>query len=245
MIPPGTPGSGFAELIHERHADGLLVSGPLREETELLQIHAEGAPVVLLGHMPGQDIPSVDIDNFTGAATATQHLLHLGHRRIGLITNADPAYSASADRLSGYRQSLEDAGVKYEPELVAYGNFTPRSGYQAMEELLALPEPPTAVFIASDTVALGGLQAARQSGRRVPDDLAIVGFDDIPLAGFVEPPLTTIHLPANGLGRGAAEMLIRIINGEKPIRDPHMLLETQLIVRKSSGAHQETIANTP
>jgi DNA-binding LacI/PurR family transcriptional regulator len=161
-------------------------------------------------------------------------LLSLGHTRVGLITNADPVYTAAADRLAGYRQALEAAGLTYTAELVRYGNFTPQSGAAAMSELLALPQPPTAVFVASDTVAFGAMQAARRSGRHLPDDLALVGFDDVSLSAFVDPPLTTVRLPAFGLGWGAAEILNRLITGEE-VQTSQLILDTELIVRESSG----------
>ena len=115
-----------------------------------------------------------------------------------------------------------------------YGNFTPQSGVEAMAQLLDLTQQPSAVFVASDTVALGALQAVRRSGRRVPDDLALVGFDDVPLAAFIDPPLTTVRLPAFGLGWGAAEMLHRLITGDE-LRVSQLILDTELIVRESSG----------
>jgi LacI family transcriptional regulator len=234
-IPPGDATGAYARLVRERHVDGIVLSGPRFDDQELLKIHAEGAHVVLLGQLPTTDIPFVDVDTIGGARIATQHLVNLGHRHIALITNAPPAYTASADRLTGYRQVLETAGIAYHETLVRHGNFTPQSGFSAMSDLLSLDPHPTAVFVASDTVALGALQAIRQYGLRVPQDLALVGFDDISLAEFVAPPLTTVHLPAYGLGWGAADLLIRLIAGEE-IRDPHVVLETELVVRESCGS---------
>jgi LacI family transcriptional regulator len=171
-------------------------------------------------------------------------LLEHGHRRIGLITNAPPAYTASTDRLGGYRQALENAGVPFDPELVRYGDFTWQGGQAAMQDLLALSPAPTAVFIASDTVALGGLRAIRMAGLRVPEDIAIVSFDDIPMAEFIEPPLTTIRLPAFGLGWGAAELLIRLITAEDPVHNSQVLLETELVTRASCGQHAAPILSS-
>jgi DNA-binding LacI/PurR family transcriptional regulator len=237
-IPPEDKAGAYTRLIRERHVDGIVLSGPRFDDPALLQIHAEGAPVVLLGQLPNTSIPFVDVNNVGGARVATAHLLGLGHRRIAFITNAPLAYTASADRLAGYRQALADASLPYDEALVRYGNFTPQSGQGAMAELLAVTPRPTAVFVASDTVALGALHTIRQHDLRVPEDLALVGFDDIPLAEFVVPPLTTIRLPAAGEGWGAAELLIRLIEGEDEIRNPQVLLETELIVRESCGAHR-------
>jgi LacI family transcriptional regulator len=233
-IPLDAEAGAYTRLIRERHVDGIILSGPRSDDQDLLRIYSEGAPVVLMGRLPSTDIPFVDVDNVGGALTATRHLIELGHRRIGLITNADPEYTASADRLSGYRQALESAGLTYDQTLIRYGDFTPDGGDAAMSDLLQVAPRPTAIFIASDTVALGALRAIRRAGLHVPDDLAIVGFDDVPLIDLIDPPLTTVRLPAYGLGWGAADMLIRLI-GKENIAQPFVTLETELIIRKSSG----------
>ena len=233
-IPPEDQTGAYTRLIRERHVDGIVLSGPRFDDQELLRIHAEGAPVVLMGQLPNTDLPFVDVDNVGGAETATRHLIALGHRRIALITNADPDYTASVDRLAGYRRALEAADIPYDESLVRYGDFTSRGGATAMTSLLRLKPPPTGVFVASDTGALGALQAIRNNGLRVPEDLAMVGFDDAPPSEFIEPPLTTIRLPAYGLGWAAADMLMRLVVGEQ-IRQPAVILETELIVRKSCG----------
>ncbi len=234
-VPPEDKTGAYIRLIRERHVDGIILSGPRFDDQELLKIHQEGEHVVLLGQLPGTGIPFIDVDNLGGARTATQHLIDLQHRRIALITNASPAYTASTDRLEGYRLALQEAGIDYDASLVRYGNFTTQSGAKAMYELLDRSPLPTAVFVASDTVALGALQALRQRGMRVPDDMAVIGFDDIPLAEFIDPPLSTIHLPAYGLGWGAADLLIRLISNEL-VENPEVFLETELVVRESSGA---------
>ncbi len=233
-IPPGDHSGAYARLIRERHVDGLLLSGPRSDDRELLRIYEEGAPIVLMGRLPGASIPFVDVDNVGGARLATQHLLGAGHRRVALITNASLAYTAATDRLTGYRQALEAGGCPFDPALVRYGQFTPQSGKAAMEELLDLDRPPTAVFVASDAVAIGALWATRQRSVRVPQDVALVGFDDIPMAEFIDPPLTTVRIPATGLGWGAADLLIRLIDAEG-VRSPQLLLDTELIVRESCG----------
>lgn len=237
-IPPGDQTGAYIRLIRERHVDGIILSGPRVDDEELLQIHREGEHVVLLGQLPGVGLPFVDVDNIGGARTATEHLIHLNHSRIALITNAPLAYTASADRLEGYRQALEGAGIFFDPDLIRYGNFTTQSGANAMSELLGLDPLPTAVFVASDTVALGALQAIRQRGLHSPEDIALVGFDDIPLSEFIDPPLTTVRLPAFGLGWGAADLLIRLLSDEE-IANPQVILETELIIRKSCGARKD------
>jgi DNA-binding LacI/PurR family transcriptional regulator len=237
-IPPEAAPNAYSQLVRERHVDGIVLSGPRLNDDELLSTQLGSAPVVLLGQLPSSQLPFVDVDNLGGAAMATRHLIGLGHKRIALITNAEPVYTASMDRLAGYRKALVEASLPFQDELVRHGNFTPHSGYQAMEDLLTLDTAPTAVFVASDTVALGALQCLRRHQRRVPEDMAVVGFDDIPLVEFIYPPLTTVRLPAFGLGWGASELLMRMIAGDK-IKNPHVILETELIVRESCGASQQ------
>ncbi len=227
---------GYLRLIRERHVDGIVLSGPRFDDEELVRAHVEGSPVVLMGQLPDTDLPFVDIDNVSGAARITQHLIGLGHQRIAFISNAHPAYTASAQRLKGYQQALQTAGLLYDEALVRYGDFSPASGEAAMMDILRCTTRPTAVFVASDSVAMGVLKAIRAVGLNVPHDIALVGFDDAPMSEFVDPPLTTMRLPAFGLGWGAADMLIRLINKEI-IQQPAVLLDTELIVRKSCGAH--------
>jgi LacI family transcriptional regulator len=188
-----------------------------------------------MGQLPNSGLPFVDVDNVGGALLATQHLITLGHRRIAFISNANAAYTASAQRLAGYQKALTDAGLPCDEALIRYGDFTAASGEAAMSDLLATARPhPTAVFVASDTVAIGALKAIRTAGLLVPGDIALAGFDDVPLSELIDPPLTTVRLPAYGLGWGAADMLIRLINHDV-IHEPNVLLETELVVRKSSG----------
>jgi DNA-binding LacI/PurR family transcriptional regulator len=243
-IPPEGAGSAYRHLVRERHVDGLAISGPRLDDSENLSTHVQEAPVVLLGQLPNSRLPFVDVDNQGGAALATRHLISLGHQRIGLITNAQPVYTASAYRLAGYRHALQAAGLAFIPELVRYGNFTPQSGVQAMGELLMARPAATAVFVASDTVALGVLQCLRRHKLSIPEDMALVGFDDIPLVEFIDPPLTTIRLPAFGLGWGAGELLTRMIAGDE-IKNPQVILETELIVRESCGANRPPAPPTP
>jgi DNA-binding LacI/PurR family transcriptional regulator len=221
-------------LIRERHVDGILLSGPRFDDEDLLRTHAKDSPVVLMGQLPNSDLPFVDVDNVSGAARVTHHLIELGHRRIAFISNAPLAYTASAQRLNGYQQALATANLPFDETLIGYGDFSPASGEAAMTKILHTPDRPSAVFVASDTVALGALKAIREAGLQVPRDIALVGFDDAPLSEFIEPPLTTMRLPAFGLGWGAADMLIRLINQEV-VRQPSVLLETELVVRKSCG----------
>lgn len=223
----------YVTLVRGGHIDGIILSGPRSDDKQLPRLCAEGFPVVLLGQLPETGAPFVDVDNVDGAYRATEHLISLGHRRIGLITNAPLAYTASEQRLAGYRRALEAHGIPYEPMLVRYGDFREESGYAAMTSLLE-GIPPEAMFVASDLVAFGALEAIKMRGLRVPDDIAIVGFDDVPVARYVDPALTTIRLPAQQLGTEATRLVLRLIAGEEP-EDTAILLQTTLIVRDSCG----------
>lgn len=234
-IEPDEPNGDYVELARSRHTDGIILSGPRSDDTNLLDLHREEFPLVLQGHLPDSDIPSVDVDNVSGARAAVEHLLALGHRRVAMITNAPLIYTSSRQRLEGYRQALERAGLSYDESLVQYGNFDEESGVAAMGLLLALDESPTAVFVASDMVAMGALRTLHDRGLCVPEDIAIVGFDDITAARFITPALTTVHVPTFGLGWGAAELVIRIIEQDTR-NETHVLLDSELVVRESCGA---------
>ncbi len=227
--------NGYASLALEKRTDGIILSGPRSDDHALRALHEEGFPIVLLGQLRDTDIPFVDVDNVQAAHMAVEHLIELGHTRIGIITNGPLHYTASADRLEGYRRALAAHGIPVDERLITTGAFREESGREAMERLLDLPEPPTAVFAASDAIALGAMVAIRRRGLRIPDDIALVGFDDIPLAAYVNPPLTTVRLPAYELGREAARLLINIVEVRTP-ESTRILLETTLVVRESCGA---------
>lgn len=236
LVEPLTLGEGhYASLLHAGHTDGLIVSGPRSDDTELAQLAEDDAPIVIQGSLPGIHLPSVDVDNRAGAALATDHLLSLGHRRIAFVTNAPLAYTAAVERLAGYRDALARSGIEYDPDLVAEADFDPPSGRRAMDQILAGPRSDfTAVFVASDVAAFGAMAALRDAGRSIPNDVSMVGFDDIPLAAFMDPPLTTIRLPARDLGLAAGWALIARID-RRPVA-ARTLLPTELVVRASTAS---------
>jgi LacI family transcriptional regulator len=232
--PMGLDGldASYRSLLIGQHADGLVISGPRVDDPSLRELVIEGFPIVLQGSLPDLSVASVDVDNIAGARGAVEHLLDLGHRRIACITNAPLVYTAAQERLTGYVQALNAVGIAYDPALVAEAAFDAPSGHVAMEGLLARTTFEAA-FVASDVVALGAIGALRAGGRRVPDDISIVGFDDIPLAGYFDPPLTTVRLPAFELGQAAGRALVeRIADRATPHRT---LLPTELIVRGSTA----------
>jgi LacI family transcriptional regulator len=226
----------YTRLISENHVDGIVLSGPRQADTEILRLSREKVPVLLLGQLPDSRIPFVDVDATIGAEIAVRHLIELGHERIAMITNAPLSYTSAQQRRSGYINALRNAGITVDETQIKEGKYTPASGFQAMQELLEGSPRPTAVFISSDVVALGAILAVKQTGLRIPEDIAVVGFDDIPLAEYFDPPLTTIRLPAFGLGWTAGERVIRLIKNED-LDQAGVLLETELVVRKSSNCN--------
>ncbi len=235
LLKPVDPGDteGYSRLIRENHVDGIILSGPRQDEQELVRLHAEGVPIMLLGQLPGTELSFVDVDAISGAEVAVTHLLEVGHQRIGMITNAPLTYTSAQQRCAGYRNALQQKNIEADSSLIKEGNYTPASGYHAMKQLLTDTPRPTAVFVASDVVAAGAILAIRRAGLRIPEDVAVVGFDDIPMAEYLDPPLTTVRLPAFGLGWAAGERLVRLIRGEG-LDQAGIFLDSQLIIREST-----------
>ena len=235
MVEPlprdGQDGS-YQALVRAQHADGLVISGPRIDDPELSALVRDRFPLVLQGTLPDLQVTSVDVDNTAGARGAVEHLIALGHRRIACITNAPLVYTAAQERLTGYRQALQAAGIELDDDLVATGEFDAPSGHRAMVDLLGRAEVD-GVFVASDVVALGAIGALREAGRRVPTDVSVVGFDDIPLAAYFDPPLTTVRLPAFELGQAAGRALLDRI--ADPAMTGRTLLPTELILRASTA----------
>ncbi len=225
----------YARLIREQQVDGVILSGPRSDDPLLAQLADERFPLILHGRLDDYDFPCVDVDNHASAYQAVNHLISLGHHRIGFVSNAPLSYSGTRDRFAGYKHALSEHDIPEDPDLVRTAEFLPEAGRVAMEQLLGLPKPPTAVFAASDVVALGALHAVHETNLTIPDDVALVGFDDIVLAAHACPPLTTIRVPAYGLGWTAAEILIALIEGDTV---SSMTLETELVIRESCGAKQ-------
>ncbi len=179
----------------------------------------------------GPDIPSVGATNWLGGRTATEHLLSLGHRRIAVITGP-PSLRCSQDRLAGYRAALDNAGIPVDPALIRSGEFVQETGYDQACALVELPEPPTAIFTGNDVQAMGVYSALRAHGLRIPHDMSIIGFDDIPVASILSPALTTVRQPLMEMGRVGTSMLLRLIAGE-PLDSTRVELTTTLCVRDS------------
>jgi DNA-binding LacI/PurR family transcriptional regulator len=244
-IADATPPSVYIKLMREAHVDGLIFSRANSADYHLIDLHPRNFPLVLWGQLPGVDLPFVDIDNVGSVRMAVEHLIALGHQRIGCITNRSPKQpgSEAVDRLHGYCSALEAHNIPVDESLIRHGNLDGQSGFEAMTALLAIPDRPSAVFVASDEVAFGALRAARSAGLIIPNDLAVVGFDDTPAGKHVTPPLTTVRVPARELGALAAQMLIEII--QTGTRPASRLLDTQLVVRESCGASRPPAPPTP
>ena len=224
----------YLNLVRARQIDGIVLSGPRSDDRQLAELVESGFPVVLLGQLPDCQVGCVDVDNRQAAWMAVEHLIVKGHTRIACITNAPHEYTSSAERLAGYQDALEAHGLPLDKELIRYGAFGPESGRTAAHSLLSELSPmPTGIFIASDVVAVGAISAVYELGLSIPQDISLVGFDDVPMARYLTPPLTTIRLPATELGQKAGEMLLTIIN-EGAIHKNPILLETKLVVRESS-----------
>jgi DNA-binding LacI/PurR family transcriptional regulator len=224
----------YLNLLRAKHVDGALVDGLVLPPERIARFVEDGFPIVCLDRdVSSPAVPLVQVDNRMGARMATEHLLALGHRRIAHIMGA-PA-RISEERLLGYQGALEAAGVGPESALVALGGFTETGGHDAMRGLLASAPDLTAVFAANDLSAIGAMNAIVASGRSVPGDVSMVGFDDLRLARFTAPPLTTIRQPAGEIARHSTELLLGMIAGTKP-RKLHHLFVPELIVRSSSSA---------
>ena len=184
-------------------------------------------------NLPEAEVPSVGATNWAGGMAATDHLLSLGHRRIGAVTG--PAdYLCSRARIDGYRSALERAGAQFDERLVQHGDFQHEGGFLRGGQLLDLPEPPTAIFAGSDQQALGVYEAARQRGLRIPEDLSVVGFDDIPGAAFANPGLTTVRHPLLRMGEIAAQTLVSQIE-EREDYVPEIAIEPEFVIRDSTA----------
>jgi DNA-binding LacI/PurR family transcriptional regulator len=236
VVKPVEPGEqdGYSRLVQENYVDGILLAGPRSDDEEIRRLHAAGVPVLLLGKIPGSGLYFVDVDNAAAADKAVTHLIELGHQHIAMITNAPLTFTSAQERRSGYLRALSRRGIQPQASLLKEGNLTPASGYESMEALLSARPRPSAVFVGSDVVAAGALLAVKRAGLRVPEDLALIGFDDIPMAAYFDPPLTTMRLPAYGLGWAAAENLVRLIRGEG-LDEPGTILDSELMIRESTG----------
>ncbi len=218
------------EVLRSRRVDGIIVlTGRLTDAA--LKTYAQSAPVVVTGRsVSAPGLFSLNFDNFEGGRLATQHLIDLGHRQIAYISG-DLAHPDATERMRGYRTAIESAGIAFNPGLVTQGEYNELSGLRAVNQLLEGRQHFTAIFAGNDQMAFGAGLGLQRHGFRVPDDVSLVGFDDLPSAMYAIPPLSTVHQPAYELGRLAATALLQLLGGNAP---DAAIPAPRLIARESS-----------
>ncbi|OMP66987.1 LacI family DNA-binding transcriptional regulator [Domibacillus epiphyticus] len=221
----------YLNVLRQKQADGIVML-TARMETGVIEKFSVDYPLVLAcEYIEGSTIPTVSIDNVSSARKATEYLIALGHEKIGTITGPLNVVLGK-DRLKGYTQAMARHNLSVEPFLVQEGTFTFDSGYNMMMKFLALSNPPTAVFAANDEMAFGAVKAVKSRGLRVPEDVSVIGFDDIEFSAIFEPPLTTISQPTFEIGTKAMELLLKLMNEDEITRNQY-ILEDSLIERDS------------
>ncbi len=230
----GARPASWTSVLDSHDTDGVLLVTLAVTARQVRQLRREDIPLVVIDPvLPQPDLPGVGATNRAGGIAATDHLIGCGHTRIAAIGGPE-GYLCSHARIDGYRSALERAGLKYDPELVQHGDFHYESGFSRADALLDLAHPPTAIFAGNDQQALGVYEAARKRGLRVPQDLSVVGFDDLPISQWSSPPLTTVRQPLGEIGRVAAEMLGTLIAG-LTLSSRRIELATELVVRASTA----------
>ncbi|MBI1277601.1 MAG: LacI family DNA-binding transcriptional regulator [Anaerolineaceae bacterium] len=219
-------------------ADGLLLIAPLVPMTYLNELREQNFPYALIDQAdPTENSSVVEATNWQGAYEATRYLNQLGHTRIAFITGLLAVRSA-VDRMQGYKAALTDCNIPVREELIIEGNYQQQTGYEATKKLLqSVNPPPTAIFASNDLSAFGAMDAARESGLRIPEDISIIGFDDVPQASFVYPKLTTVRQPLEEMGRVAAKMLLAQIE-DRSHPPQRITLPTELVIRDSCGPNR-------
>lgn len=223
--------TSYLAILGQKKADGLILL-TARTEQKILEELSQDYPVVLAcEYYEGTQLPTVSIDNVSSSRKATEYLISLKHKRIGHISGPLNVV-VGRDRCKGFHQAMAKHGLSVDPSLVQEGEFSFESGFNLMMKFLSLEEPPTAIFAGNDEMAMGAVKAAKSKGVRVPEDLSVVGFDDIKFASIFEPALTTIAQPTFDMGQKAMHLLLRLINHEELDKD-QFILPDKLIVRDS------------
>lgn len=232
---PAQPPSWTSTIAQHQSAGVLLVMSQLSRQ-QWRRMRDRGIPLVVIdpADIPGPEVPSVGATNWAGGIAATEHLLQLGHTRIAVISGPE-RYLCSRARVDGYRHALEKNESGFDVDLVRWGDFRQEGGFRCAMDLLDRSDRPTAIFAGNDEQALGVYEAARQRSLSIPDQLSVVGFDDLPLARWLPPPLTTVRQPLAEMGAMAAEMLLRLIAG-RALHSQRIELATELTIRLSTAA---------
>lgn len=222
----------YLEFLHNHLSDGVIFMAPELPREELSVIGKNFPVVQCCEYKEGASVSHVSIDNLGAAYRAVNHLLDLGHRRIAIISS-DNRFVSTIQREIGYRKALEEAGIKADEELIRHGDYSFNSGFEVAKQFIGIKDRPTAIFAISDIMAIGAMKAVRTSGLKIPDDIAVVGFDNISFSSMCDPMLTTISQPKYDLGCVTMELLIKQIQGE--VKEPRdILLESKLIIREST-----------
>lgn len=225
----------YQRVLRNGYVDGVIVASASLDDPLIPALLRDDIPFVSVGRYPNEKVHYVDVDNIGGAQMAVEHLIRLGHQRIATITGPLDMVSGQ-DRLEGYRQALKAHRIPVEEELIVEGDYTENGGMVAMQRLLSAA--PDAVFVASDMMTIGALKAIRQADRQVPQDIALVSFDDVPIASAIEPTLTTVRQPIESMGSMAIEVLLSILEGSSQKEAPvhRIILPTELVIRASCGS---------
>lgn len=225
--------NNYLDLLLRHRVDGIIAAAASQKWEALGTAEKRSTPVVFLDRrFEGMEGPYVGVDNTDGAYKAVNHLIECGHSKIGVISGL-ARLSSIRGRMAGYRRAMAENQLPVDPDWVAESNLQKEEARQAVHRILSQPQPPTALFVTTNVLALGTLLALKELGLRCPDDVAIVAFDDHPWAEVCDPPLTVIRQPAREIGRTAAEMLLTLMNGETPANS-QVRLASELIIRQSS-----------
>jgi LacI family repressor for deo operon, udp, cdd, tsx, nupC, and nupG len=225
----------YINLLLQKQADGMVLLTARLNKTNLEEISEHFPMVLACEYMDGLNVPTVSIDNISSARKATEHLIKLGHTKIAHITGPINVI-LSRDRMRGYQQAMMSHDLDIDSAYIQEGDFSFESGYNQTLKLLALENPPTAVFAFNDEMAMGAIKAAKDSGLKAPEDLAVVGFDNVKMSSVIEPNLTTINQPKYEIGKKAMELLLKLINGEA-INKKKFVMKDELIIRESCGTN--------
>lgn len=225
----------YLRVMQAEQVAGLIIS-PTSVTEDFTEFERLGIPIILLDRLTANfEADAVTIDNVNGAFLAVKHLIDLGYKRIGMI-GGSPHLTTGHERYEGYRKAMSAAGLKIDEKLIKVGDFKTESGYRLTQEFIAASQPPQAIFVANNLMTLGALRAMREQGVRIPQDIALVGFDDMPWSSELCPPLTAVSQPTYELGQETVQLLLRrLADPDAPIRT--VTLQPRLVVRESCGAH--------
>ncbi|NOU95758.1 substrate-binding domain-containing protein [Paenibacillus sp. LMG 31456] len=231
----------YISILKQKYIDGIIIATGLKNDNAIKELIDSKIPVVMLSRdVPSLAVNTVVVDDFLGAYQATWFLKELEHEKIAMITE-DVNFPAVKARVLGYQEALEEAGIRYDEKLVIKNNATYIDGIRAAQELLNLPDPPTAIFASTEVLAIGAIRGARELGFHVPKDLSVVGFDDTILASMFDPPITTVAQPIHDMGKKVIELLCDEINESKKVKQ-RIVLSPELVVRGTTSRNEKSLS---